>query len=59
MLSCIIFYLKSVKFLFFVQYSIPLAPVVVVVVNNVQSSLLKLLGQSKANFMWSLLGKGE
>ena len=34
--------------------------VVIVVVNNVQtSSSLKPLCQSKPNFMWSLLGKGE
>ena len=34
--------------------------VVVVVVHSVQtSSPLKLLGQSKPNFMWSLFGKGE
>ena len=35
-----------------------LASIVVVVVNNVQtSSPLKPLGQSKPNFMWSFLGK--
>ena len=28
-------------------------------VNNVQTSSLKPLGQSKTNFIWSLLGKGE
>ena len=28
-------------------------------VHNVQTSFLKPLGQSKPNFMWSLLGKGE
>ena len=34
--------------------------VVVVVVHNFQtSSSLKPLGQSKPNFMWSILGKGE
>ena len=38
----------------------PCSVVVVVVVHHFQtSSPLKLLDQSKPNFMWSLLGKGE
>ena len=27
--------------------------------HNIQTSSLKPLGQSKPNFMWSILGKGE
>ena len=33
--------------------------VIVVVVHNVQTSSLKSLGQSKPNFMWSILRRGN
>ena len=43
-----------------IVYPCSVVVVVVVVVNHFQtSSSPKPLGQSKPNFMWSLLGKGE
>ena len=46
---------KSWNFIFLLS----VGTMIVVVVHNVTPSLLKLLGQSKPNFMWSMHLEGE